>query len=102
MTKLFSSVMAFMVAGVVSTCFADTYGDGKRALENGIYCEAATQFVKACDSGNAQGCFHLAALYEKGEGVVQNKYKAAALYTQACNGGEAHGCSNMCLMYDTP
>jgi hypothetical protein len=74
----------------------------KQHLNAKMYTEAAIQFEKACENGNAKGCLALGTLYEKGDGVVQNKYKAVSLYTQACNGGERHGCSNIALMYDTP
>ncbi|MCX6073846.1 MAG: tetratricopeptide repeat protein [Campylobacterales bacterium] len=100
MIKLSTVIVPIMV--VVSSCFADAYQDGQKALENKISSEAAALFEKACDSGNAKGCFELGLLYEKGDGVVQNKYKAVSLYTQACRGGEAYGCSNISLMYDTP
>lgn len=102
MTKLCNVVVPIMVMGMGSSCFADAYQDGQHALDNKMYAEAAAQFEKACERGNAKGCFQLGALYEKGDGVVQNKYKAVSLYTQACTGGEPHGCSNIALMYDTP
>lgn len=91
-----------MVIGVVTSCFADAYEDAQHSLDTKMYSEAAAQFEKACDGGNPKGCFQLGALYEKGDGVVQNRYKAVSLYTQACTGGEKHGCSNLALMYDTP
>lgn len=90
------------VLGGITSCFADAYQDGENALKNNVYSDAAVLFEKACDSGNAKGCFQLGALYEQGAGVVQNKYKAVTLYAQACNGGESHGCSNMAMTYDTP
>lgn len=102
MIKLCKAILPIMVMGMVSSCFADTYQDAQTALNHKMYTEAATQFENACEHGNAKGCFQLGALYEKGDGVVQNKYKAVSLYTQACNGGETHGCSNIALMYDTP
>lgn len=102
MVKLSKIMVGLVVVGSLSSCFADVYQDGKNALEKSSYSDAATLFEKACNSGNAQGCFQLGALYEKGSGVAQNKYKAVALYTQACNGGESHGCSNMAMTYDTP
>ncbi len=81
---------------------ADAYQEGKTALHDKQYLNAAVAFEKACDSGNAQGCFELGSLYEKGDGVVQNKYKASNLYAQACQGGDHYGCSHSVLMYDTP
>lgn len=102
MVKLSHMMVCLAAVGTFSSCFADPYQDGKNALDHKVYLEAVAQFEKACNGGNAQGCFELGALYEKGDGVVQNKYKAVALYTQACNGGESHGCSNIAMTYDTP
>lgn len=102
MKKLLQSVSFILAVGSVPSCFADAYHDGKNALLSKDYSEAALQFGKACDGGDAKGCFDLGAMYENGDGVAQNKYKAVALYTQACQKGDAHGCSNMGLTYDTP
>jgi len=102
MKKLSTVMVCLVMAGSMSSCFADAYQEGENALKNNVYSDAAALFEKACNSGNAQGCFQLGALYEKGDGVVQNKYKAVVLYAQACNGGESHGCSNMAMTYDTP
>ena len=102
MMKLCRAVLSLTTMGIVSSCFADAYQDGTKALDNKIYSEAVAQFEKACDNGNAKGCFQLGRLYEKGDGLPQNKYKAVFLYTQACHGGEADGCSNIAMMYDTP
>ncbi len=102
MTKIYKAALYLIAMGTIAPCFADTYQDGIKALDNKIYSEAVAQFEKACDNGNSKGCFQLGRLYEKGDGLVQNKYKAVSLYTQACHGGEADGCSNIALMYDTP
>ena len=102
MKKVAGIVSLLMVAGVISSCFADTYQEGKTALAQHNYSKAMEAFTKACDSGNFKGCFQLGALYENGEGVGKNTYTAATLYTQACRGGEPLGCSNMGLKYDTP
>jgi hypothetical protein len=91
-----------MVAGMTTVCFADALNEGKTALEQKKYSDAITSFTKACDEGNAKGCVNLGAMYEHGEGVAQNKYKASSLYAQACRAKEALGCSNMALTYDTP
>lgn len=102
MQKLLKSVSFVLVAGIVPSCFADAYHEGKTAFQNKEYSEAAAQFGKACDDGNPKGCFDLGTMYENGNGVAQNKYKAVALYAQACRGGDAHGCGNLALTYDTP
>ncbi len=45
------------------------------------------------------GCNNLGVRYAKGEGVRQDKVKAAELFTKACDGRNALGCSNLGLMY---
>lgn len=102
MKNVSKMLMGMVFVGTFSTCFADALQEGKTALENKMYDKAAALLEKSCASGNPQGCFTLGSLYEKGDGVAQNKYKAVALYTQACRGGEALGCSNMAMTYDTP
>ncbi len=101
MNKLQSIALALMVVGA-TTCLADTYQEGKIALEHKDYAQANTLFSKACDSGDAKGCFDLGKIYENGMGTAENKYKAAALYAQACRGGVSLGCSSMALTHDTP
>ena len=102
MIKLHSGIVLYMVVGILTACLADTYQDGKNSLKNQFYTKAVVLFEQACNEGNAKGCFELGALYEKGNGVGQNKYQAVSLYTQACGGGDTYGCSNMAMMYDTP
>lgn len=94
--------IGFVIAAVASVCFADTLDEGKIALEQKRYFDAAEAFNKACESGNGTGCYNLGSMYEKGEGIAQNKYKASTLYAEACRAKEALGCSNMALSYDTP
>jgi TPR repeat protein len=38
-------------------------------------------------------------MYEKGEGVRQDSFKAVELLTKACDGGAAAGCANLGVMY---
>lgn len=102
MKKLQSIALALMVVGATNSCLADTYEDAKTALEHKDFAQANTLFSKACDSGDAKGCFHLGKIYENGIGTAENKYKAAALYAQACRGGVSLGCSSMALTHDTP
>lgn len=91
-----------VIAAVASVCFADAIDEGKMALEHKRYFDAAEAFRKACESGNGAGCYNLGVMYEKGEGIAQNKYKASTLYAEACRAHVALGCSNMALSYDTP
>jgi hypothetical protein len=61
--------------------------------------EAAQLLQKACDGGAAAGCFYLALLYSKGEGVAKDAARAAVLYQKACDGGEAKACFNLGGLY---
>jgi Sel1 repeat len=54
---------------------------------------------KGCDGGDAQGCFNLGLMYANGEGVTQDKARAAQLFQQACDGGDVDGCRDLGLMY---
>jgi len=54
---------------------------------------------KRCDGGEARGCYNLGLMYYKGEGVRQDKVKAAELYTKACHGDYLPACNNLGLMY---
>lgn len=101
MKKLLTTV-ALMACGTVTSLMADAFSEGLIELEHKNYALAAEQLAKACDGGNAKGCYYLGAMYEKGEGIAQNKYAAASLYTQACRRGEPLGCANMGIGSDNP
>jgi TPR repeat protein len=85
-------------------------GDAERCLEGARWAQAklkkadlpeGVQFDQgsvarllqtACDGGKAQGCVDLGAMYSKGDGVVQDKAKAAELSQKACNLGLTTAC----------
>ena len=96
------TLVGLIVAATATVCFADALNDGKMALDQKRYGDAAGAFNQSCEQGNANGCLNLAMMYEKGEGIAQNKYKASTLYAQACRAKEPLGCANMALSYDTP
>jgi TPR repeat protein len=54
---------------------------------------------KACDGGDARGCFNLGFVYANGEGVTKDLARAAELYQKACEGGDANGCNNLGVQY---
>ena len=54
---------------------------------------------KACDGGDAIGCWSLGYMYKYGEGVKQDNFKAAELYKKSCDGGDAIGCGSLGYMY---
>lgn len=96
------TIVGLIIASTATVCFADALSDGKIALDQKRYLDAVSAFNLSCDQGNAKGCLNLGMMYEKGEGIAQNKYKASTLYAQACRAKESLGCANMALSYDTP
>ena len=65
------------------------------------------EMTKQCQKGNAPACVLLGIMYDNGEGVKQDSFKAAELYRQAwelyrqaCDGKDANGCFNLGVMYD--
>ena len=79
----------------------DLIESGNEAYDKGDYQKAAQLYQKACDSGEAGGCFGLGLLYKNGQGVNQDYQKAAQLYQKACDSGVALGCSNLGLLYQS-
>jgi TPR repeat protein len=58
-----------------------------------LLAEAARLLPAACDGGKAQECADLASMYSRGEGVPQDKPKAAELYRKACELGLTTACA---------
>ena len=73
---------------------------GFEAINQGNFPLAKNFLQKACDGGNAKGCFGLGLMYYRGDGVEQDYSNAAMLYRKACDGGEMGGCFNLATMYD--
>lgn len=68
--------------------------------------EALKLYGKACDGGNALGCYNLAYIYDHGiydydangysKAVLKiDGLQAANIYTKSCNGGVATACYNL-------
>ncbi len=55
--------------------------------------------TSACDQGWMEGCEGLGHLYMTGEGVAEDRSKAAMYAEQACDGGLATACSNLGFLY---
>ena len=79
----------------------DLIESGNEAYDKGDYQKAAQLYQKACDSGEAGGCFGLGLLYKNGQGVNQDYQKAAQLYQKACDSGEAVGCFGLGFLYQS-
>ena len=51
------------------------------------------------DWSMARDCFHLGEMYETGQGVKRNYFKAVEFYQKACDYGDKEGCYNLGVMY---
>ena len=69
---------------------------GSSVFANSI---SAKLYKKACDKGEAEGCYNLGVMYDRGEGVKKSYPIAAKLYKKACDKGYATGCYNLGWMY---
>jgi TPR repeat protein len=56
-------------------------------------------YGQACASGESEGCFNLAAIYDHGDASVKNKTKAIDYYKKACGSGFSLACNNLGILY---
>ena len=62
----------------------------------GDYASAANAYNAACvGTLNFPACMKLADMFEKGQGVEQNKFNAIDLYRVTCYHGYKNACANM-------
>lgn len=75
------------LVGLASIVIAGDFEKGMDAYTKKQYTSAVKFFNKACDSGNAKGCFQLGKTYELGHGHNIDIVKATHLYQKACDKG---------------
>lgn len=51
------------------------------------------------NAGWLSACFNLGVMYNKGENVRLDKFKAVELYQKSCTGNDETGCNNLGVMY---
>lgn len=73
---------------------------GKEAYKRGDYKSALELFQKSCESKEGEGCSNLASMYDKGEGVKQDKARAMNLFQKACDNGEMAICILLGIIYE--
>ena len=66
------------------------YYKGQGVMQD--YKTAIKLFKKACDKGDAQGCYNLGVMYANGYGVRQNYKTAKEFLGEACDMGLQVGC----------
>ena len=83
--KLFLSSFAITLS--FSVCANDAFFKGVSALEESDTKSAITHFKQAASEGHDIAPYTLGVLYEKGEGVKQDFYKAKTWYSKAAAKG---------------
>lgn len=57
-------------------------------------------FERLCQAGGRISCFSLGILYDEGQGVRQDYYKAHELYKKACDMKHGAACNNLGSLYN--
>jgi len=57
------------------------------------------QAEQDCNNGQASRCTNAGYMYDMGQGIQQDHFKAAGWYRKGCDGGDADGCYNLGLLY---
>ena len=73
------------------------YESTKKKWENDK--KLAPFYTKTCNSGDAESCYHLGNMYNKGEALSRNEYLAFANFQNACEGGFNKGCEVLAFFY---
>jgi hypothetical protein len=72
--------------------YADDIDKGAEAFGKNDFETAVKLFSKACDGGNAKGCFNLGFMYENGRGVRQDYEQALKYFGKACDMDNTNAC----------
>jgi uncharacterized protein len=76
------------------------FDQGRDFYNSGNYSAAFAELQKSCDTGNFDGCDFIGALYEYGQGVVQNPSRAVQFFEKACDMGSTDGCARFASMFE--
>lgn len=73
--------------------------NGLEFAKDGDLVNAFKSFKKACEAGNAAGCFGLGTMYANGKGVDLSIAKAKKYYELGCGAGDMNSCTNLAMLY---
>jgi len=54
--------------------------------------EVVDDYERACEQGQARGCYDLGMMYQNGQGVLKSEVKAFIMFQKACTMHEPNGC----------
>ena len=87
-------------SGAGCTHLAFLYATGSGSLVKKDDRRATPLYVKACDLGDALGCYNAGLMSDEGRGVARDISRAAARYDEACEMGSSTGCTNLGFLYE--
>jgi TPR repeat protein len=82
-TLLNALLILLVVTATGGAAWAATFDDGRRAYRNGDYATALQIFHRLAERGNANAQDALGRMYDKGEGVAQDKAEASRWFQMA-------------------
>ena len=86
-------IILFILLVLNITLFADLIDDGLAEFANGNYEQSRQLFQESCNTGDADGCLHLGAIYLITTEDISPNYKLAAqAFKKACDNGEKIAC----------
>jgi TPR repeat protein len=94
-------VALLMGAAPTGTAIAGPFEDGLAAHGRGDYAEAAKNFRKAAEQGDASAHYNLGVLYKTGKGVPQDNAEAVKWFQKAADQGSEPAQSRLGFMYRT-
>ncbi len=96
-TFIASSALALVHLGVAT---AGPYEDGQAAYDRGDYAAALQLRLPLAEQGDPRAQTDIGAMYEKGQGVVQDYATAVTWYRKAAEQGDARAETNLGDMYE--
>jgi hypothetical protein len=85
-----------LLALLSGLCQASTVDDRTKAFKD--YKNAQKLFTKACDGGDAVGCYNLGLMYFNGQGVKQSKSLALKYFAVSCDMKYENACYNYTVL----
>lgn len=99
MRKTFCQLLTLLVLALVVSCSRGDLKKGQEAYKAGNFKRARAEWQLLANRGDPEAQFRLGRLYDRGEGVEQDKAKAVLWYKKAAAAGVTSAQYNLALAY---
>ncbi len=82
-----SCLLLFLIFGVITTAWAETFDDGVVAYRNGNYMRALKIWTPLAEAGDAAAHFNIGIMFAAGQGVEPDQRRAVDHYRKAAEKG---------------